>query len=113
MGQSLQMDGLDIPKVITKLDHIGRKLHVLEDVNEKVFLHGTKPEHVSKIVNSGLNERFSGGLFGKGVYLAEDPSKIDQYCTSGIGDERTVLEAMLYTNHGLLAPSEDVMYCFI
>lgn len=42
------------------------------NVNEKWFLHGTKPDFVIPILNDGLNERLSGGLFGKGIYLAED-----------------------------------------
>jgi len=92
--RELQDEGLSISKVATKLDAVSRMCEVSEDVNEKVLLHGTKPGHVFKIVNSGLNERFSGGLFGHGVYLAEDPSKIDQYCTSGTAEERAQLERL-------------------
>lgn len=54
---------------------------VCKDLNEAFLLHGTKPESVKLILSSGLNERFSGGLFGHGSYLAEDPAKSDQYAT--------------------------------
>lgn len=80
----LESGGLDIPEVKTKLDEKADKL--LEDglndsVNEKLLLHGTKPETLLTLLQNGLSERFSNGLFGSGSYLAEDPSKIDQYCT--------------------------------
>ena len=44
-----------------------------------MLLHGTKAHRVPVICANGLNERFSGGLFGHGTYLAEDVEKIDQY----------------------------------
>ena len=74
---------------------------VCKDLNEAFLLHGTKPESagapsgsccqgsvpspfvptqaqphakVKLILSSGLNERFSGGLFGHGSYLAEERS---------------------------------------
>lgn len=50
-------------------------------VNEVFLSHGTRPENVAAILSGGLNERFSGGLFGHGTYLAEDIAKNDQYCT--------------------------------
>jgi hypothetical protein len=51
------------------------------DVNEIYLAHGTKPETILNIVSGGLNERFSGGQFGNGIYFAEDIGKIDQYVT--------------------------------
>jgi hypothetical protein len=33
-----------------------------------------------------LSLKFSGGLFGEGVYLAENPTKNDQYCVSDSSD---------------------------
>ncbi|CAE8603067.1 unnamed protein product [Polarella glacialis] len=56
-------------------------LSVLKEVNEVHLLHGTKPETVLNILNDGLNERYSGGIFGSGSYLAEDSAKSDQYTT--------------------------------
>ena len=52
-----------------------------QDLNEKWLLHGTKPELVNLVLENKLNERFGRGLFGSGVYLAEDAEKMDQYCT--------------------------------
>merc|ERR1719313_83263 len=50
-------------------------------INEVFLSHGSKPESVLAILSGGLNERFSGGLFGNGTYFAEDVAKNDQYCT--------------------------------
>lgn len=60
-------------------------LPVSKEINEGFLLHGTKPDTVKKILSDGLNERFSGGLFGHGSYLAEDPAKSDQYATPDAG----------------------------
>jgi hypothetical protein len=50
-------------------------------VNEVFLLHGTKPEVLLTILSNGLSDKFSGGLFGEGIYLAETPTKNDQYTT--------------------------------
>jgi len=52
------------------------------DVHETRLLHGTAPQTVLTLLSNGPNERFSGGLFGCGTYLAEDAGKNDQYVTS-------------------------------
>jgi hypothetical protein len=51
------------------------------DVNEVYLAHGTDPQNIMKIIQNGLNEHFSRGIFGQGSYLAEDFAKCDQYCT--------------------------------
>merc|ERR1712139_485798 len=95
---------MKLPPVKTKLDDAARKLLNLDEaVNEKCLLHGTKPDHALSIIHNGLNEKLSGGLFGKGVYLAEDPSKIDQYCTPDVklgegSDQAKNLQQVLYRN---------------
>ena len=50
---------------------------------EAVLWHGTKPDIVPVIRDGGFDERFCAleGLFGAGVYFAEQSSKSDQYCT--------------------------------
>ncbi len=50
--------------------------------NEAFFFHGTKPDIVECITSTGFDERVCslGGLFGVGVYLAENSSKSDEYC---------------------------------
>mmetsp|Transcript_56283 Transcript_56283/g.131160 ORF Transcript_56283/g.131160 Transcript_56283/m.131160 type:complete len:254 (-) Transcript_56283:219-980(-) len=54
---------------------------LMTEVNEVRLLHGSKPEKILSLLDNGLNERFSGGKFGHGTYLAEDAGKNDQYCT--------------------------------
>merc|ERR1719359_2717415 len=78
-------------------------------------MHGTKPESLMAILSHGLNERVSGGIFGHGVYLAEDASKIDQYCTpdTGPGNGNEQLESLheaLYTDPGVEFPGDEVCY---
>ena len=76
------------------------------EINEKLLLHGTKPETVLPILANGLNERFCGGLFGHGTYLAEEVEKIDQYVhidtdfDAGSGP-RAELHARLYGSSDL------------
>jgi len=48
-------------------------------VNEVYLAHSTKPEVLVSIFHTGFNERYSGGLFGHGIYSAEDCGKTDQY----------------------------------
>ena len=48
----------------TKLDRASHPLALEPAVNEKLLLHGTKPPLIPVILSNGLNERFSGGLFG-------------------------------------------------
>ncbi len=49
------------------------------DINEVYLMHGTKPGIIINILNQGMNERFCGlgGLFGGGLYFAEDVAKND------------------------------------
>merc|ERR1719161_93272 len=55
--------------------------HLDEEVSELYLLHGTKPDVLMEVLNNGLNERFSGGMFGDGTYFAEDAAKTDNYST--------------------------------
>jgi len=38
---------------------------LIDEINESWLLHGTKPESVLGLLQNGLNERFSGGMFVK------------------------------------------------
>jgi hypothetical protein len=51
--------------------------------NECYLWHGTKPDYVDIIATEGFDERVCSlqGLFGAGVYLADEVSKSDQYTT--------------------------------
>lgn len=50
-----------------------------DDPNEKLLFHGSP--FVSSIIEKGFDERYSfiGGMFGAGIYFAEDSSKSNQY----------------------------------
>lgn len=60
-----------------------------------------------------MNERFSGGLFGEGSYLAEDAGKNDQYVTSDrhYGQEKQLHECLF--REGVRHPEEKIYYIFI
>lgn len=82
------------------------------DVNEVFLSHGTVPDSVLPILSGGLNERFSGGLFGNGTYLAEDIGKNDQYCRAHFPGQHPELEKLLYGDSGISHPG-DVFYMFV
>jgi len=66
--------------VSTRLDSFLSELGLDDSSNQRLLLHGTKPRHVEAIPNVGMDEnRTLRGAFGYGVYLAEDPSKTNQY----------------------------------
>jgi hypothetical protein len=49
-------------------------------VNEVYLFHGTNPKYLPPIATHGFDERLSGkGLYGCGIYFAENSSKSDQY----------------------------------
>merc|ERR1712032_1566300 len=63
--------------------------------------------------SGGLNERFSGGLFGNGTYLAEDIAKNDQYCTyDGQHGDHPELHKLLFDKLGLVHPGK-LLYVFV
>ncbi|KAG2382622.1 hypothetical protein C9374_005202 [Naegleria lovaniensis] len=72
--------------------------------NEVYLWHGTKPNVVKSITEHGFDERLSNlsGLFGAGIYFAENCSKSDQYCTPDSNQEysmflsRVVLGRQIY-----------------
>eukprot|EP00927_Polykrikos_kofoidii_P084012 TRINITY_DN8746_c0_g1_i2.p1 TRINITY_DN8746_c0_g1~~TRINITY_DN8746_c0_g1_i2.p1 ORF type:complete len:404 (-),score=56.99 TRINITY_DN8746_c0_g1_i2:744-1955(-) len=94
-----------------------QKEGVTEEVQELFLLHGTKPQSIRSIMRNGLNEKMSSGLFGKGIYLAEDVSKIDQYCTVDSGpcaseEGLQTLHEELYSDSDLQHPGA-VFYAFV
>lgn len=51
-----------------------------QNVNEIISFHGSSLESIQGIVNNGFNPLFSKkGMFGKGIYSAEEITKIVQY----------------------------------
>lgn len=94
MGELLQEDG--------NLEPLNKA------ANEVLLLHGTKPEVVASILEKSLDtEMANAGLFGRGTYFAEHPSKIDQYTTldtSWVGNRRHPLRE----THKKLYPCPDI-----
>mmetsp|Transcript_31851 Transcript_31851/g.101631 ORF Transcript_31851/g.101631 Transcript_31851/m.101631 type:complete len:1006 (-) Transcript_31851:99-3116(-) len=69
-------------KVSTWRDWMKRELLQDKTSNEVFLFHGTRQNVVDAILSCGLDERVCsmGGLFGAGIYLAENSSKSDEYC---------------------------------
>eukprot|EP00929_Paragymnodinium_shiwhaense_P118122 TRINITY_DN8983_c0_g1_i1.p1 TRINITY_DN8983_c0_g1~~TRINITY_DN8983_c0_g1_i1.p1 ORF type:complete len:688 (-),score=83.20 TRINITY_DN8983_c0_g1_i1:298-2361(-) len=84
-----------------------------QDINEKLLGHGTKRQLVLPLVSNGLNERYCSAeaKFGKGVYLAEDVGKNDQYCEEDDGadsdPESQEFYKQVYSDCGLRHPCSD------
>lgn len=113
---SLESSGIQVPQIDLrpKFVDMARKLPAELDtsINEVYLSHGTRPESLLAILSGGLNERFSGGLFGNGTYLAEDPAKNDQYCTYDKRyQDHPELHALLYDEPGICHDG-DVLYVF-
>lgn len=102
------------PKIRAELQSSWEKMPGKLDrvINEVRLFHGTKPDTLLAILSNGPNERFSGGIFGSGTYLAEDAGKSDQYVTC---DRRRGQVASL---HKILYPKSeyhkgDVFYLIV
>eukprot|EP00927_Polykrikos_kofoidii_P066819 TRINITY_DN62380_c0_g1_i1.p1 TRINITY_DN62380_c0_g1~~TRINITY_DN62380_c0_g1_i1.p1 ORF type:complete len:539 (-),score=52.91 TRINITY_DN62380_c0_g1_i1:158-1774(-) len=114
---SLRSEGIDLPdaRLRQPFQDMARMLQGEVDgsINEVYLSHGSKPESLLAILSGGLNERFSGGLFGNGTYLAEDVGKNDQYCTydehHGAHPE---LHKLLFDDLGLHHPGK-LLYVFV
>ncbi|XP_062586747.1 uncharacterized protein LOC134248360 [Saccostrea cucullata] len=67
-----------------------------EEANEHFLFHGTKTETYKNILLNGLDISMSDnkGMFGQGVYLAESPTKADQYTDHK--DDRTKGEKKMF-----------------
>ena len=87
--------------------------------HEHYLLHGTRPEVLPDLLNDGLNERFSRGIFGNGTYLAEDAAKIDQYVFPDpdpeLNKDFSALHKLLYQAGGAHpgTTSDPVFYCLV
>uniref|UniRef100_A0A6T7TA30 Poly [ADP-ribose] polymerase n=1 Tax=Hanusia phi TaxID=3032 RepID=A0A6T7TA30_9CRYP len=87
IGHAIVEEGEQHPttSVSTWRDWMGEDLLVDQLSNEAFLLHGTKHDMPDVIIASGygLDERVFSlqGHFGGGIYLAENSSKSDEYCT--------------------------------
>lgn len=65
------------------------------DVNEVLLFHGTHPIAADRIAKTNFSINLAGSnagaLYGKGLYLAENTSKSDEYCRPGPGGLCTML----------------------
>ena len=76
--------GLSNPFLAQQLTEATGKLHNVSldsQINEVYLLHGTTVEPLKDILESGLSAKHcTGGLFGKGIYFAEDAAKNHHVC---------------------------------
>ncbi|CAD5123381.1 DgyrCDS11737 [Dimorphilus gyrociliatus] len=58
---------------------------LIPEINECLLFHGAQKTVIDKIIKEGFDSRCSTnkGLYGDGLYFAEDPTKADQY----VGDD--------------------------
>jgi len=103
--------------VSTRLDSILSELDLDDSCNQRLLLHGTKPRHVEAILDVGMDEkRTMRGAFGYGVYLAEDPSKTNQYVEVDTAHSADAvvsgLHNALYRHNGVPHPGR-VYYTFV
>lgn len=70
--------------------HTSGRINILDDeVNERYLFHGTHPEAAHAIARDFFRIEKAGtragSMFGRGIYLAENASKSDEYATEGGG----------------------------
>lgn len=85
MSQILNKLPDKIANIKCKTDGYNNKHNVLMDnANEKYLWHGTSYNSIKIIIKDGFDERVCSlnGMFGAGIYFAEDSSKSDQYIES-------------------------------
>jgi hypothetical protein len=80
----------------------GDDLH--PDLNEAMLLHGTKRDHLPRILAEGFRldpvtvGGSSGAAFGDGIYLCDNPGKADQYTVPDAAYDATIpLHRQLYS----------------
>ncbi|XP_052090788.1 uncharacterized protein LOC127727713 [Mytilus californianus] len=67
------------------------------EINEHYLFHGTSEATVRAIANDGLDVRLAGdGMFGRGIYAAECPTKSDHYT----GDILSMFDSVMSAIHG-------------
>lgn len=110
--------GISLPQIDlrSQCTAMAERASLRPELNEVYLFHGTAPENVLEIVDGGFDEKFCGGAFGCGVYLAEDVAKTDQYSTvdNAIGAGGPILAELhdkLFTQLGVEHPG-DLRYAF-
>lgn len=86
-------------------------------VNETYLLHGTNPATILKILQAGMNERYSGAnagtVFGHGSYFGDDPAKADAYAKDADSqfDQDNELHKRLFRD--CRHPDTDIFYMLL
>ena len=116
--EQVKRRGVSVPTLRTELHPKTRAMPrdetVDASINELFLLHGTKPDALVSVLTNGPSDKFSDGLFGQGVYLAENACKNDQYVTkdSTYGGVLRELHGHLYA-HGVQHPQMPVYYLIL
>ena len=77
-----------LPKINVRKTSILQLKRGITDDGEAYLFHGTLLENAVSIVDNGFDVgKSEGGLYGKGIYLAESSQKADQY-TDDLNDRR-------------------------
>ncbi|KAL1528532.1 hypothetical protein AB1Y20_009875 [Prymnesium parvum] len=113
--------GQQMPRLVVRQELADATLrleerHLLTTVNEAYLMHGTRAETVLPILRHGLNERFSGGHFGAGTYLAEVADKVNQYVareSKAPVDALNELHSYLYEDGGKRPENPNVFYLLV
>jgi len=96
--------GVEVGTVQTLMDWASKKFELDEGCNEKILLHGTSPATLEAIFANGLDPGYTERpAFGFGNYLAEDPTKTDQYCriaSAPKAAEETAIKRLHQTLYG-------------
>eukprot|EP00960_Hanusia_phi_P076744 768604-Hanusia_phi.AAC.1 len=102
-----------ISEVSTGREWMKSRLQQDETSNEVFLFHGTKPDLVRTIMEAGFDQRVSDPscLFGVGIYLAENSSKGDEYCTPNAEGfcYMFLARTVLGTPYETLVPMKDIM----
>ena len=97
------------PALLTAVNDLPGQLHSVA-INENFLFQGLPAGTVIKVLQNGLNERFSGAnagtLFGEGSYFAEDPGKCDRYASDADGGYK----ARTLTNAENVDALHDMLY---
>ena len=102
------------PILTTK--HIDQSLMVDMDLakyaNEHYFFHGTKNDFINNIIHKGLDDKLGKGMFGQGIYGAEDFTKADQYADDDqahrqLKNRKMLLMRLLLGNMFLTSKKQD------
>ncbi|CAE7562345.1 TNKS2 [Symbiodinium sp. CCMP2592] len=76
-----------------------------EEVGEALLLHGTRRENKEVIAKKGFNERLSGskGLYGQGIYFADQSCKCYQYSGAAGGSDGIFIVARVLLGDPFIA----------